>query len=1096
MKRINALMLSLLIAFFGLCSQVMAQGGTTFNLADYNFSGSTKVDGLTYALDKSKDVAQWLAYQDRNCDMAKDGVITVPAQITVSDKTYKVISVMGAVGYYNESPATDIVLPEGLLHIGRYAFDYYNHVNDIDIPKSLVAIDQYAFSNAKKSNNLVLRMPKGCFPTATAALSSTYANATYQAPFKTHYIKVRCHSDYFKDFTETQYWEDCVIINDDLDAENYSDVKWLTIDRVENGTLGYAVVADALPQVRTYKEVNFLKVNAGSLNEDDWYALRQMKNLVKLDINGMEFTSVPNDALRSAWQLEDVILTNTIEKIGQMAFYETGIGSGSKYQPTGSHPRDFILPSSLKTLGQHAFYSCDSLHNVILPAGLTNIPNNCFYGSENLNRVDINDKPTVIDYSAFGGCNLYEVFIPGNIETINSSAFASNPNMTSVTLSEGLKTLDRNAFEYCTSLYSLTTPTTLRYMGEYCFYKCDSLHFVNLKEGLEEIGRVAFGLDKKIKSIVFPSTLRIMGSGTTWGAVLYECTGLESIQCNSLIPPTVRENCQFSGSGCDPRNVYLLVPEWSIQEYMTTPGWVPFQNKTMVSAAMPENLYINREFMFMFKHQAEDYRPTVRLFQNDQRIDDGFGQTKYERGNLTVAAVSNLNVKNLEMIVSPWAKYYTDQNLRNGYNYESTYTTYTPNSLLVHGTMGAEKVTLTLQLRRDTWQALHLPGVKMEDIKPVDPNTQVSILTYNTVARAAGDLGMAWEPVTPGKTINDCFIKCYNSDSKYASAPIEFEVTVSNPEKMLMNAYERKNLGYALAADEHNASWYLVGNSFPCFFDSRYMSLSDVSVDGHDYESDQPIMNFLVWNSYTGKYDAYSRADDKYIFSPFEAFFVEGYKDATNLYMGMDRDGRQTYFNPREIDYRSVKGQFGDDAKSTRELINLVASKADGTDADRTRIVVSESASLKYDTGRDMSKMMPNEGNVLLIWTVEEGHEYAINERPMDNGTMTLAMNVAEDGMYKIALGDNSSSRLDISIEDLATGKVVKMGEGDSYEFYAEKGRYANRFLVHVGAGEETAVSTVAQDEKGGASYNLNGQRVADDARGVVVKSGKKFIKK
>ena len=119
-------------------------------------------------------------------------------------------------------------------------------------------------------------------------------------------------------------------------SDDWKTIGDVTVSGVDNGELGYIVVADALPEIRTYAQINSLTIASGTINEDDWYQIRQMPNLIRLDISGLDIAEIPDDALYNRWQIETVILPPSLTTIGSRAFYSTGV-------------KDLILPDALTT---------------------------------------------------------------------------------------------------------------------------------------------------------------------------------------------------------------------------------------------------------------------------------------------------------------------------------------------------------------------------------------------------------------------------------------------------------------------------------------------------------------------------------------------------------------------------------------------------------------------------------------------------------------------------------------------------------------------------------------------------------------------------
>lgn len=1102
MKKTRLLVLALLATTFAMKAAAgPIEDAMAVPMDDWSFNKTNWTDPnsplqWTYDLDTTNKLARWNAYSNRN-KLPDDKSITVPSTVEYNGETYVVVEIGNPNSYTSSSDATSFTMPETIRRISEYGLGCYNKVSNYDIPASVEYIGRYAFSCAEINNIITLTMHGNQLPTAGGRLDGDYcSHQDNNNKNEVNYIRVMVPGALFDQYIYADNWENCVIIDADKYAASNAATQWLTVDRVDEGQLGYAIVADDLPNVRRYAEVNCLKVLSGSLNEDDWYAIRQMKNLVKLDLSGTNITSVPDYAARYCWQIEEIVLPECVENIGYYAFAYTTIGKYSQYAPlaTGESEHDFHMPASLNTIGYNAFYECDELRNIFIPEGVKTIPSDCFAMCDNLARVDLPSKLKNINSGAFYHCALVSHSIPGTVKTIGSSAYRFNYSLTDLTLNEGIETINDYAFNDCQSLDNVTTPHSLRTINDYAFNGCSALVNLNLQEGLENICTRAFSSCSKLEEVTLPSTLLNL-----YNYPFQYNPKLKRIISKAIIPPTLKGYVPTTENNA---TIELLVPDWSIADYMTTPGWITYQNNTAVADIWPENLYIRKDFQLLFKNnQPVGYRPNLVLMQDDQQKDDGYGHTMYERGNLTIGSSTGLHLNSFEMILSPWAKYDRDRDNDTTYrDYEYYTDQYRSNALVVHGSIEAESATVHYQMFRDTWHAIYINNVEFSNFVPDDPNTQFVIKRYDSVARAAGDMENAWVDVTGG-TLNGCyFVKCYNSDSKYSSSePIRFTATI-NPKAaaftLLKNGCGKPATVAAPGPDAKNASWNLISCERPCFFDSRFMSITDGSNPTIQYS------NFLVWNSYNRKYQVYSVIDDHYVFSPAEAFFVQGPNTDVPLNVTFDDRGRQYRANGRELDYFSSNARRLEAAKEGRLVYNIIVTNTASNDADRTRIVLNEQATPAFDAGTDMYEMKSPE-SVLLLWTQQADTEYSINERPLGDGEVALGIAVAEGGYHSFRLAPASleaapADQYDVYIEDIDEGSLTRINEDEAYTFYSEQGEFPGRFYAHfVEKSNPTAIETLEQTvaARSAARYNLAGQRIGASANGVVIEEGKKVIR-
>ena len=87
-------------------------------------------------------------------------------------------------------------------------------------------------------------------------------------------------------------------------------------------------------------------------------------------------------------------------------------------------PTSVVIPDSLTTLGDYAFYNCDSLTSVEIGDYVTSIGDYAFDDCDSLTSVEIGDSVTSIGSYAFSHCDsLTSVIIGNSVTSIGMSAF-------------------------------------------------------------------------------------------------------------------------------------------------------------------------------------------------------------------------------------------------------------------------------------------------------------------------------------------------------------------------------------------------------------------------------------------------------------------------------------------------------------------------------------------------------------------------------------------------------------------------------------------------------------------------------------------------
>ena len=160
----------------------------------------------------------------------------------------------------------------------------------------------------------------------------------------------------------------------------------------------------------------------------------------------------------------NLVIPNGITSVKDYAFY----GCYSLTSVT--------IPNSVTSIGSSAFYNCDGLTSVEIPNSVTSIEYRTFDDCDGLTSVTIPNSVTSIGESAFSSCDgLTSVTIPNSVTSIGESAFYDCNSLNSITIGQRVKSIGWSAFAY-TNLNSVTLPSSLELIEEYAFYDCKALY--------------------------------------------------------------------------------------------------------------------------------------------------------------------------------------------------------------------------------------------------------------------------------------------------------------------------------------------------------------------------------------------------------------------------------------------------------------------------------------------------------------------------------------------------------------------------------------------------------------------------------------------
>ena len=1057
-------------AYDALETSLSVQHSSQIAMENWAFTNDVyTIDGLRYCLDDTNGLAKFVGF-NKSTDITS---LVIPSTIRKDGKAYAVVGIesgnrYNGYNYYRQEKLVSLSLPKTLRYIGNCALGYFPNMQYLEIPENVTTMGTDIFY---ESNNLKTIKINAVTPPMVGSFSGTDKRKVYVPDGSLHAYRL------------ASPWNNCVLVG--------GEGTFVSIDHVAAGELGHFILDKA-----TYlQEVNKLTVVSGNLNNDDWNTLKSMTNLVELDISGMAVTSIPSSAFENKWGLEKIVLPKKLETIGYAAFRGTGL-------------KEIELPENLTTLDSYAFQSCSSLANVKMSGKVTGISGYCFQECRNLQKVELAEglqvihngafylcnslqsinfpsTLTLIDYDSFNGTDLREIDIPASVENINYRAFCDNKNLKKVTFREGLINIGASTFSGCESIDSIVCPSTLRMIDNSGFQDCKSLKKVQLNEGLVSINANAFRNCSNLTDIVLPSTLE-----NCKGNAFRECGNIKTIEARSVLPPTTDGSCPLSN--VDLTGVTLYVPSWSVGEYQLADGWNSFYT-FQASNYLPQSIKVNKDFYFSLgDNDNKEYRPNISMTWSDHEVRDANGNLNYERGNLTVSSRSKLAINDFDMIFSPYAKYYLDENIRYNNQVNDYRTKYNGTSLIVKGEMRAENVTLNLYNFRGRWQFVTFPfDVKVSDIVPESENTSWVIRGHSGAMRAAGKNDSVWVNLKADDVLEagkGYIMHCYNpnNDVDYtASELVKFRIspltTTVNRQLLFASGDRTLPLEENLSEFEHNRSWNLIGNPYPSFYDTRFM------------EFDAP---FMVWNSYTQNYYAYNPADDAYILSPGEALFVQrpvDQKDITFL-----KDGRQINQYARTLIDETTQARARGKEGVQRSVFNLTLFGENTSD--RTRVVLNDEASMTYEMNKDAAKFASTVPTVAQIYSWNGESRYAINERPTGSGIVNLGVHCGTKGTYTIALANAVDGQ--VILEDKLMNISTEITADKGYSFEAEAGDDDSRFVLHItrgiGGGDDTTGINGITTETGEKQevYSLDGIKMNAAKKGVYIQNGKKIIKK
>ena len=160
-------------------------------------------------------------------------------------------------------------------------------------------------------------------------------------------------------------------------------------------------------------------------------------------------------------------------------------------------------------------------------------------------------------------------FHPSVIE-VENEAFRLCRRLSEVIFNEGLRKIGAYAFHCCTSLSSITLPSTVTEIGTVAFNDCDNLREVRFNDGLKNIGKWAFCDCASLSSVTFPSTVIEIGD-----LAFNRCNNLREVMFNGV----PRKIGQYAFSNCDVERFTFPTISTRLGTLILTGHWEAIVNK-------------------------------------------------------------------------------------------------------------------------------------------------------------------------------------------------------------------------------------------------------------------------------------------------------------------------------------------------------------------------------------------------------------------------------------------------------------------------------------------------------------------------------------
>ena len=835
---------------------------------------------------------------------------------------------------------------------------------------------------------------------------------------------------------------------------------WIDVELASAGTLGYEVLYSGKANV--LDDAEFVKVT-GPMNANDWTDIKNMNNLKALDLSEAIIAEIPNNAFDGKSWLNSVIMPEGITRIGEYAFRGTNIRKVNIPSTVTTIGRNafigtpvqyvtFAENSQIETIGIHAFESCTSLQNVDL-SNVTGL--------------------TTLGHAAFAGCSqLKEFIMPNSVTTIAPYLFQNCSQMKKLVFSDALTEVRDYVCYGCTSLEEVHLPQNLKVIWHESFINTTSLRSIEFPASLEAIQYNAFE-NSGLESVVLPITLKRLSTNAFRSNANLKYiempSHLVSEQYNvsyryyddGSVYYTTNQNYGYRDNFSNCKAIETIVMRSATPPSIVSDPFVDARSKSLIELVVPSFAVVNykldtywKQFGSIVEGDDVDYWMITSplMLTNNRRMQGKPDIDLYFGGQLTVGGSAPMPTGQFN--------YYVNES--------------NPGRLLnTCDALTADNAATMFAVEANKWFFFTpLYDVNIADIE-VSNGASYVFRYYDAQNRAANGASGSWKNVDTDKLVGgQGYIFHCNT-----ACTITFPADATGRAKLFNTGDVTRQLTVNEAESTANRSWNYVGNPYPAYYDIYYMDFT------------API---TVWNGST--YKAYSIADDQFVLRPMQAFFVQKPDAVDNIIF--HKEGRQL---TTDINHLNAAPRANATTRSNRCLFDIQIESSE-LSSDETRVVLNSQAQMSYEVERDAAKFMSSEPQVPQLYTFDtEGNSYAINERPIDNGQVSLAYYAGQADNYTIrALRTDGT----VSLYDSETDTTIDLTT-EEYTFYSDptNGINTSRFTLTFTVADTTPTDIEGIDVMHDASqtrhiYDLQGRRVDEAQKGIFIEDGKKIVRK
>ena len=382
--------------------------------------------------------------------------------------------------FYNNSNIKSVIIENGAINIGNYAFQNCSSLTSVTIPDSVTSIGSFAFSYCSGLMSITI-------PDSVASIGSSvfnYCSGLTSITIPDSVTNISSHTFYYcKSLTS-------VTIPNSVTSIGYMafDGCYKLTDIYYNGTL------EEYNKISIEKENTYLQtvtlhctdntyLGRGTCGDNLVWILDEGGTLIISGTGDMKnYTDSSTSWNNHQSEIKTVIIEDGVTSIGSSAFTRC------------SNMTSIIIPDSVTSIGDYAFHYCYSLTSVTIPNSVTSIEYGAFATSGGLKTVVYQGNKEQWSNISINSYNTYltkaNIIYGKRYSTDNGAIYYLDNEITAYIGTdteieipaqidgEAITVIGENVFKNCANLANVTIPSNIMSIGSSAFDGCSGLKTV------------------------------------------------------------------------------------------------------------------------------------------------------------------------------------------------------------------------------------------------------------------------------------------------------------------------------------------------------------------------------------------------------------------------------------------------------------------------------------------------------------------------------------------------------------------------------------------------------------------------------------------